>query len=60
MLTEYRERLKNKPGSRDLATLKANSERLAEQRERLANLSWFMFKQAAGRPSSLVDPAARC
>jgi hypothetical protein len=47
------------PGAHDLAMLTANSERLAELRERLSNLSWFMFKQAAGRPSSLVDAAAR-
>jgi hypothetical protein len=40
--------------------LAANSERLAELRQRLANLSWFMFNKAAGRPSSLVDGAARC
>ena len=40
--------------------LTANSERQAELRERLANLSWFMFKPATGRPSSLVDAAARC
>ena len=30
------------PGEHDLAMLTANSERLAELRERLANLSWFM------------------
>ncbi len=74
------------PNEHDLAILTANSERLAELRQRLANLSWFMrclcekiaraanhedgssgrfwagrfkFKQAAGRPSSLVDAAAR-
>jgi hypothetical protein len=48
------------PGAHDLAMLTAKSERLAELRERVANLSWFVFKQAAGRPSSLVDAAARC
>ena len=47
------------PDEHDLAMLTANSERLAELRERLANLSWFTFEQAAGRPSSLVDAAAR-
>ena len=97
------------PGEHDLAMLTANSDRLAEVRKRLANLSWFMrrlsccwigrggnsartsaarfritwplsverlglnrsnwvetvrgfgrlFKQAAGRSSSLVDAAAR-
>ena len=47
------------PNEHDLAILTANPERLAELRQRLANLSWFMFKQAAGRPSSLVDAAAR-
>ena len=30
------------PDEHDLAMLTANSERLAELRERLANLSWFM------------------
>ena len=30
------------PGEHDLAMLTANSERLAELRKRLANLSWFM------------------
>ncbi len=45
------------PNEHDLAMLTANSERLAELRERLANLSWFMFKQAAGRPSTLLDAA---
>ncbi len=43
------------PNEHDLAILTANPERLAELRQRLSNLSWFMFKQAAGRPSSLVD-----
>ena len=47
------------PGIHDLAMLANNSERLAELRQRLSDLSWFMFRQAAGRPSSLVDAAAR-
>jgi hypothetical protein len=47
------------PGAHDLAMLTANSERLAEMRERLGNLSWFMLKQAAGRSGSLVNAAAR-
>jgi hypothetical protein len=32
------------PGEQYLAMLASNSERLAELRERLANLSWFMIK----------------
>ena len=48
------------PGTHELAMLTANSERLAELRERLTNLQLFMFEQAAGRRSSLVDAAARC
>ncbi len=46
------------PNEHDLTMLTANSDRLAELRERLANLSWFIFKQAAGRSGSLVDGAA--
>ncbi len=46
------------PSVHDLAMLANNSERLAELRQRLSNLSWFTFKQAAGRPSSLLDAAA--
>ena len=37
------------PGVHDLAMLANNSERLAELRLCLSNLSWFLFKQAAGR-----------
>jgi hypothetical protein len=37
----------------------ANSERLAELRQRLSNLSWLMFKQATRRPSSHLDATAR-
>ena len=45
------------PGVHDLAMLANNSERLAELRQRLSDLSWFMFRQEAGLPSSLVDAA---
>ncbi len=47
------------PGAHDPAMLVNNSERLAELHQRLSNLSWFILKQAAGRPRSLVDAAAR-
>ena len=47
------------PGIHDLGMVANNSERPAELRQRLSSLSWFMFKQSAGRPSSLVDAAAR-
>jgi hypothetical protein len=47
------------PNEHDLAMLTAKSGRLAELRVRLPNLSWFMFKHAAGRSGSLVDAAAR-